>query len=120
MDIQTWASAATVIATGIAVLGLLSRKIDKIETALTTTGDELGARIDNTAAALGARIDNTAATLGARIEQVRAEAQDGHAQTRAEFKADLAEVRADFRFLSERMINFLAHPPEPRSRAHDE
>lgn len=32
LDVQTWASIATIVAVGLIVVGMLSRKIDKLET----------------------------------------------------------------------------------------
>lgn len=88
MDVQTLASIAMMLATGIAIVTFLGRKTDharaEAKTENAATQEELARRIDGVGHHLGERID--------RVE------------------SDVAEVRADVRMLADRLFNVVLAP----------
>ena len=145
---QTWASIATVIATGIALVTFMSKRFeqlearidkvdarhtDRIDKAETTLGDRidkvettLGDRIDKVETTLGDRIDKLDTTLGDRIEQVRQEAKADNEATRAEMRQrfgevrdDLNDIRAGVRALEQRFFEILL-PQRPAPTGTDD
>ena len=109
VDVQTLASIATMIATGVAVVTFLSKSTNR-------RLDDLGDRIDH--AREEAKADNTLlrTELKSDISELRTEVHE----IRADLKSDISEVRADVRALSERMFTYLTFSPQGRPQAQGE
>lgn len=120
MDTQTWASIATMIATGIAIVTYLGRKTDLVRVEAKADNAELARRID--LARAEAKADN--AELARRIELTREEAKADNADlarridlTHAEAKADHAETREQ---LGERSHDLRDHLSERIGRVESD
>ena len=131
VDVQTLASIATMIATGVAVVTFLSKSTNR-------RLDDLGDRIDQ--AREEAKADNTLlrTELKSDISELRTELKTDIAELRTELKSDISdvrtevhqirddlksdisEVRADVRALSERMSTYLTFSPQGRPQAQGE
>lgn len=125
MDMQTWASVATMIATVIAGMAYMSGKMNRLADRIDTTRSELGQRIDVTRADLGQRIDatrdelrqridtthadlsqridTTHTDLSQRITSTRDQSATGQTTLRTDLKADISELRSAVGTLDERV-----------------
>lgn len=130
MDVQAWASAATIIAAGAAALTLILRKFDKVDARIDTVDakiDRVDDKVDQ--AREEARADTQALReeFNATITDVKTELNATITAVTTELnvkisdvKGELGEIRADLRFLTQRTFDLLAHPPRPSDRAEGE
>lgn len=103
MDMQTWASAATMVATVIAAMAYMSNKMNRLADRIETTRSELGQRTENTHADLSQRIDSTRADLSQRLITTGEQSTSAQTTLRTELKADVGELRSAVTTLDERV-----------------
>ena len=101
MDTQTWATIATMLATGIALAGLMITRFDKLESRLESRIEQVRqeAKADNEA---------TRNDIGKRIDRLE-----------ADIRAELTDIRASLRALEQRFFELLL-PRRPAPTGTDD
>lgn len=97
MDQQTLAT----ILTGATVLIALASYLHTINKGLEVKIEKVEAGLGERIGKVDANVDTVNTKVGTKIDKLREET-----------KAEIADLRTDFRFLSQTIIDFLAHPPQ--------